>query len=99
MSHKAARDLILCLDENDAANIDIKTFNPETYKTLGGELNTVKKNIELFINTGIHVELTNLVVTDLNDSIEEFAVMVDWIASISDKIPLHITRYFFCEKL
>ncbi len=94
MSHEAAKDLISCLDENDAANIDIKAFNPETYKTLGGELDTVKKNIELFINAGIHVELTNLVVTGLNDNIEEFASMVDWIASISDEIPLHITRYF-----
>ena len=87
MSHEVAKDLILCLDENDAANIDIKAFNPKTYKTLGGELDTVKKNIELFINAGIHVELTNLVV-------EEFIAMVDWIASISDRIPLHITRYF-----
>ncbi|MBR1439244.1 MAG: radical SAM protein [Synergistaceae bacterium] len=94
MSHEVAKDLILCLDENDAANIDIKAFNPKTYKTLGGELDTVKKNIELFINAGIHVELTNLVVTGLNDDIEEFIAMVDWIASISDRIPLHITRYF-----
>ena len=94
MSHEAARDLLSCLNENDAANIDLKAFNPETYKTLGGDLDIVKKNIELFINAGIHVELTNLVVTGLNDNIEEFAVMVDWIASISDEIPLHVTRYF-----
>ena len=94
MSHEAARDLLSCLNQNDAANIDIKAFTTETYKKLGGELDTVKKNIELFINAGIHVELTNLVVTGLNDNIEEFAAMVDWIASISDEIPLHVTRYF-----
>ena len=94
MSHDVAGDLLSCLNKNDAANIDVKAFNSETYRKLGGELDTVKKNIELFIKAGIHVELTNLVVTGLNDNIEEFAEMVDWIASISDRIPLHITRYF-----
>ena len=94
ISHEAARDLLSCLNQNDAANIDIKAFTTETYRKLGGELDTVKKNIELFINAGIHVELTNLVVTGLNDGIEEFSAMVDWIASISDRVPLHVTRYF-----
>ena len=94
MSHEVARDLLSCLNQNDAANIDIKAFNTETYNTLGGELDTVRKNIELFIDAGIHIELTNLIVTGLNDNVEEFAVMVDWIASISDRIPLHVTRYF-----
>ena len=94
MSHETAEDLVSCLDENDAANIDIKAFNHEIYKKLGGDLETVKENIKLFISAGIHVELTNLVVTGLNDKPEEFAAMIDWVASISNKIPLHVTRYF-----
>ena len=94
MSRETARDLLSCLNENDAANIDIKAFNSETYRKLGGNLDTVKENIKSFINSGIHVELTNLVVTGLNDNPEEFSEMADWIASISDEIPLHVTRYF-----
>ena len=94
MSHEAAADILSCLDENDVANIDIKAFSKENYNKLGGDLETVKGNIESFISAGIHVELTNLVVTGLNDNPEEFSAMTDWIASISDKIPLHVTRYF-----
>ena len=94
MSHEAAADLLSCLDRDDATNIDIKAFNHEVYKKLGGNLETVKGNIEAFIAVGIHVELTNLVVTSLNDNLEEFAEMIDWIASVSNEIPLHVTRYF-----
>ena len=98
MSSEAAADLLSCLDRNDAANIDIKAFDNKIYKKLGGNLDIVKENIKSFIAAGIHVELTNLVVTKLNDRAEEFSAMVDWIASISNKIPLHITRYFPARK-
>ena len=93
-SKETTADLLSYLDKNDAANIDIKAFTPEIYKKLGGNLDTVKENIKSFIASGIHVELTNLVVTGLNDNVDEFTAMIDWIASISNEIPLHITRYF-----
>ena len=94
MSHESAADILSCLNENDAANIDIKAFSHKIYQKLGGDLDTVKGNIEAFTSAGIHVELTNLVVTGLNDNHEEFSAMIDWIASMSNKIPLHVTRYF-----
>jgi pyruvate formate lyase activating enzyme len=94
MSHEAVADLLSCLDKTDAANIDIKAFNHEIYKKLGGNLDIVKGNIKAFIAAGIHVELTNLVVTGLNDKVEEFTAMIDWIVSVSSEIPLHVTRYF-----
>ena len=91
MSNEAASELISC---TDAANIDIKAFSDEAYKILGGNLETVKNNIKAFIHAGIHTELTHLVVPVINDNIDSFAEMIDWIASISRDIPLHITRYF-----
>ena len=94
MSHEVTEDLLKCLNENDAANIDIKAFNPETYKKLGGNLETVKGNIKAFVKAGLHVELTSLIVPRINDNVDEFTAMVEWIASISPEIPLHITRYF-----
>ncbi|MBQ6775986.1 MAG: radical SAM protein [Synergistaceae bacterium] len=94
MSRTAAGDLLSCLNTTDAANIDVKAFNPDTYRKLGGDLDTVRANVEAFIAAGVHVELTSLIVPGLNDSAEEFASMVDWIASMSDAIPLHVTRYF-----
>lgn len=96
MSHEAVTDLIFYLDKTNAANIDIKAFNHEVYKKLGGNLDIVKGNIEAFMMAGIHVELTNLVVTGLNDKPEEFTAMIDWIVIvlISNEIPVHVTRYF-----
>lgn len=79
----------------DAMNIDLKAFNSEFYaKICGGRLETVKDNIKTAVAAGVHVELTNLVVTGLNDNEDEFIAMVDWIAGLSDAIPLHISRYF-----
>ena len=41
-----------------------------------------------------HVELTTLLVTDLNDSPEEIGRLVDWVAALDPDIPLHFSRYF-----
>lgn len=79
----------------DAMNIDLKSFSNQFYKTIcGGSLEPVLKNIEIAVSNNVHVEITNLVVTGKNDSIEEFQLLVEWISGISKDIPLHISRYF-----
>jgi len=78
----------------DAANIDIKAFTDLAYRTMGGNLDTVLHTIESLFRKGVHLELTHLVVPGINDRIEEFREMTKWISSFSDKIPLHISRYF-----
>ena len=77
-----------------AANIDVKSFNPKVYAGMGGSLETVMNAVPVLIEAGAHVELTNLVVPGLTDSPDEFAAMVEWIASVSPDIPLHVSRYF-----
>lgn len=77
----------------DAANIDLKCFNAKTYARLGGSLEVVKRSISHLLAAGIHVETTTLVVPGISDSLEEFAAQVDWLASLSPDIPLHISRY------
>jgi len=91
LSPAAARDLLPWVD---AANIDLKAFTPEGYRRLGGDLEAVKGTITAWVQGGVHVELTNLVVPKLTDDRESFAAMVDWIAALSPDIPLHISRYF-----
>jgi len=79
----------------DAMNIDLKSFSADFYKNIcGGRLDTVKNNIVTAVKAGVHVEVTHLIVTALNDDINEFSQMVDWLADLSDRIPLHISRYF-----
>ena len=80
----------------DALNIDLKSFSAETYrKTLGGDLDTVKRFIEL-ASAQSHVELTTLIVPGMNDSEAEMRALTDWVASLpgGEEIPLHITRFF-----
>jgi pyruvate formate lyase activating enzyme len=78
----------------DAMNIDVKAFDRETYKRLGGSLDTVMRNVRRLVDGGVHVELTNLVVPGISDSEGQFAEMASWIADVSSEIPLHISRYF-----
>lgn len=77
-----------------AANIDIKTFDREIYAKMGGSLDVVLANITKLVNSGVHVEVTNLLVPGISDSRSAFAEMVNWIAALSMDIPLHISRYF-----
>ncbi len=78
----------------DAWNIDVKSIRPEFYRQVcGGELPPVLETVSTVARVK-YVELTHLVVTDGNDREEEFTELIDWIASISSEIPLHITRYF-----
>jgi pyruvate formate lyase activating enzyme len=78
----------------DGMNIDLKSMNPKTYaKKLGGDLDTVKKTIEKAYQH-CHVEITNLLVTGLNDKEEEISQLIDYVASIDRNIPLHFSRYY-----
>ena len=80
----------------DALNIDLKSFDRDTYKnTLGGDLDSVRAFIKRAIRTS-HVELTTLVVPGMNDSYEEMDRICDYILSLEGgkDIPLHISRFF-----
>lgn len=79
----------------DAMNIDIKAIRESFYKNLCvGSLKSVQKIIELAYKKGIHIELTNLIITGYNDSKEEIIALIDYVASLDPNIPLHFTRYF-----
>ncbi len=80
----------------DALNIDLKSFRADTYqRTLGGDLETVKRTIEMAAER-CHVELTTLIVPGMNDSEEEIRELTEWVASLpgGPEIPLHLTRFF-----
>ena len=80
----------------DALNIDLKSFREEVYrKTLGGDLETVKRFIARAAES-CHVELTSLIVPGMNDAEDEMRAMTEWIASLpgGEEIPLHVTRFF-----
>lgn len=86
--------LSMLLPYIDAANVDVKAFSEERYRLLGGKLETVLSFVKTLFVAGIHVELTHLLVPGCNDSEEEFRDLLDWVASLSPSIPLHLSRSF-----
>ncbi|MCG6186470.1 AmmeMemoRadiSam system radical SAM enzyme [Maribellus maritimus] len=80
----------------DAFNIDLKAFTAEFYiKQTKGKLNPVLETLKIIANSKAHLEITNLIVPELNDDEKQFEKMVQWIASeLSCEVPLHLSRYF-----
>lgn len=79
----------------DAANIDLKAFSNSFYrKNCKGSLEPVLNSIKILKKAGVHIEITNLLIDEYNTDIDEFQKMLDFIVDLSDKIPLHLSRYF-----
>jgi pyruvate formate lyase activating enzyme len=85
----------------DAFNIDLKGFKNSFYqKYARAKLDPVLKTIKMIAQSGKLIEITNLVITGLNDDDQEFEAMVKWIAENAGKdTPLHLSRYFPNYKL
>jgi pyruvate formate lyase activating enzyme len=84
----------------DAMNIDVKSLNPDFYRDVcKGSLADVLRTVEIAVSSGILVEITNLVITGLNDSDADLHALVDWLARLDRKIPLHFSRYFPQHKM
>lgn len=82
-------------EQIDAANIDIKAFTPDAYKTLtDGTMSAVLATVQKFYQTGKHLELTLLIIPGINDSPEDFDAFLSWIENNLDRhIPLHIRAF------
>lgn len=79
----------------DAANIDLKCFTAEGYRSLGGNLDAVKRSIGILAaEPGCHLEVTTLVVPGFSDDDEQVDSMARWLASLDPSIPYHLTRFF-----
>ena len=84
----------------DAMNIDLKAMDDDFYRHLcKGRLDPVKNTIETALNKGVHVELTNLLVTGHNTSEDQIHRLVDYAASLGKDTILHFSRYFPNYKL
>jgi pyruvate formate lyase activating enzyme len=84
----------------DAMNIDLKSMDEDFYKRIcKAKLAPVLKAIELSHQSKILVEITNLLIPTLNDSDEQIQKLVDFVANLSDRIPLHFSGYFPSHKM
>ncbi|HNX66056.1 MAG TPA: AmmeMemoRadiSam system radical SAM enzyme [Bacteroidales bacterium] len=85
----------------DAANIDLKSFNDETYMKLnGGKLQPVLDSLRVYRDEGVWLEITNLVVPGWTDKPEEIRAMCKWLYANGFKdTPIHFSRFFPQYKL
>jgi pyruvate formate lyase activating enzyme len=79
----------------DAANIDLKSFDPHYYKKeLGGSLEVVLENLKHLQKVGIWIEVTTLIVPSKNDSDEELGKIASFIAEeLGRHVPWHISAF------
>lgn len=86
--------LLKLLPYVDAMNIDLKGYTNRYYNRIcGAKLEPVLETIKA-ANDYCHLEITTLLVSDENDSIEEAGEIAEFIASVNKNIPLHLSRYF-----
>jgi len=84
-----------------AFSIDLKAFTEAFYKHLtSSSLGPVLETLKTVRASGRHLEITNLLIPDENDSEKDFRVMMQWIRDeLGSETILHISRFFPTYKL
>ncbi len=78
-----------------AANIDLKCFSKETYKKLcSARLEHVLDCIRSYKELGIWIEITTLIIPEINDSASELREIAAFIKSVGTEIPWHVSRFY-----
>ena len=80
----------------DAFNIDLKSMSDDFYKKVcGADLSVVLNNLKRVYDEGKHLEITNLIINDYNDSIDEITQLCDFVVDeLGPEVPLHFSRAF-----
>ena len=79
----------------DAIKIDLKGYDEDFYREVcEGELGPVLEAIRTIYESNTHLEIVNLVVPTLNDSLEQLQMLARWLArELSPDVPLHFSRF------
>ena len=85
----------------DAANVDLKAFQDETYrKLIGGRLQPVLDSLKKMKQQDVWVEVTTLVIPGINDEPDELRDIAQFISQeLGPETPWHISRFFPTYKL
>ena len=80
----------------DAFNIDLKSMSNDFYKKVcGADLDVVLDNLKRVYDEEKHLEITNLIINDYNDSIDEITQLCDFVVDeLGPEVPLHFSRAF-----
>lgn len=91
-----ARPLAGLLPYVDAANVDLKSFSDDIYRSVSGvRLAPVLHTLKNMLDAGVWIEITNLLIPGVNDDMDMIARMCRWLVDngFAD-CPLHFSRFF-----
>ena len=93
INEKPLRELVKFID---AVNVDLKGFDDNFYKKYcGALLEPVLNSLKIIYNSGIHLEITNLIIHGLNDDFKMIDKMCKWIVSnLSEEVVLHFSAFY-----
>ncbi len=76
-----------------AYKVDLKGFNDQRYRSLGGTLAQVTETIRQLRARGLWLEVVTLVVPGFNDSEAELRALAQFLVSVDPDIPWHVTAF------
>jgi pyruvate formate lyase activating enzyme len=78
----------------DADNIDLKGSDKFYREICGARLEPVKETIRLMKSLGVWVEVTTLIIPELNDSEQDLTDIAEFIYSVDPAIPWHVSQFY-----
>jgi pyruvate formate lyase activating enzyme len=85
----------------DAAHVDLKGFDDETYHKLNsGRLQPILNALKVYKELGVWFEVINLIVPTYTDDLEKVKRMCGWLVeNLGPDTPLHFSRFHPEHKL
>jgi len=80
----------------DAVKIDLKGITEEFYRTVcDATLEPVLAGLRVIRESGVHLEIVNLVIPTLNDSPDDLRELARWVVTeLGPDVPLHFSRFY-----
>lgn len=83
----------------DGINIDLKGDDQFYRSVCGARIEPVEKNIRLFWDAGVWVEVTTLIIPGYNDSDEQLRGLAKFLADVSTDMPWHLSAFYPMYKM
>jgi pyruvate formate lyase activating enzyme len=88
------------LKYTDAVTIDLKGFTQKAYQNSRAKLEPVLETLKIIKETGVWLEIVNLIIPTVNDDLNDIKRMCQWIKnSLGSDTPLHFSRFSPAYKL
>ncbi|MBI4779301.1 AmmeMemoRadiSam system radical SAM enzyme [Candidatus Falkowbacteria bacterium] len=79
----------------DAVNVDLKSFDENFYlKNCRAKLRPVLENLKTLKKSGVHLEITTLIIPGLSDDYEMLKSLAEFIVNeLGDDVPWHLAKF------